>query len=308
MKQERLLGITTYLLARRTSTAAELADRFGVSARTIYRDLDALSAAGVPVYCSRGTGGGISLVADYTLPRLPMQEQEREALFMAVSELAATRHPHAATALEKLRARWTQTPEPDWVQINFAGYDSPPGDTEAFALIRRSILEGRPLAFDYFSMKAERTHRVIEPEKLIFQGHAWYVFGYCRERQDYRIFKALRMGNLHLLDEAFTPRRAMTYEEFNKRSHAQEDRAPVRLHLRFQPRAKYRVLDMFAPERIHENEDGTMDVRCVFLEDEWVYGTLLSFGGDVEVLEPADMRRRIAERIRQAARHYQDVD
>lgn len=304
MKQERLLGITTYLLANRSTTAGELADRFGVSARTIYRDLDALSSAGVPVYCNRGAGGGIVLMDDYTLPRLPIEEQEREALFMAIAELAATRHPHAVSAMEKLRALWSRSAEPDWVEVDFTEYGASPSEGEAFAAIRRAILERRVLSFDYYSSKGEHTTRSIEPYKLWFRGRSWYLYGYCRRRRDERLFKVVRMDRPRLSDERFVPREGASLHAFLGREGPRSDRPPLRLKLLFQPRAKYRVLDAYGPHRITEREDGTMEVECSYPEDEWVYGTLLSYGNDVEVLSPPHIREILRERLAKAAAYY----
>ncbi len=304
MKQERLLGITTFLLAHHVTTAAELAARFGVSVRTIYRDLDALSVAGVPVYANRGTGGGISLLKEYTIARLPMKEQEREALFMAVSEFTATRHPHAASALEKLRALWDRPPETEMISVNFSGYGSPPDESETFSIIRRAMLERRVLSFDYFSSKGEHTRRTVEPIKLVFHGYCWYAYGFCRDRQDYRVFKVMRMCNAQTQEEHFAPRAGMTYEEFTQANGPRPDRPATTLTLLFYPRAKYRVLDMFGPARVKEREDGTMEVTCVYWEDEWVYGTLMSFGCDVEVLSPPHIRSILRERLGKAAQYY----
>ena len=304
MKQERLLAITTHLLAARSSTAGELAERFGVSVRTIYRDLDALSLAGVPVYCNRGAGGGIGLIADYTLPRLPMQEQEREALMMAIAELAATRHPHAVSAMEKLRALWAESSGPDWVEVDFTEYGASPSEGESFAAVRRAILEQTVLEFEYFSSRGEHTRRKIEPYKLWFRGRSWYLFGYCLEREAYRLFKVVRMSGAHAGESGFSPRPDASMEHFLAAGSSQEGRPPLALRLRFRPHAKYRVLDTYGPEGFTQNEDGTMDVQCNYPEDEWVYSTLLSYGDDVEVLDPPHIRSLLKGRLERAAGYY----
>ena len=102
MKINRLLEITLVLLNKGNTTARELADRFEVSTRTIYRDIDELSAAGVPVFTNKGSGGGISLMENYVLNRSFMTEHERDSLLLALKTLQATRYPQIEAILEKI--------------------------------------------------------------------------------------------------------------------------------------------------------------------------------------------------------------
>ena len=104
MKINRLFEITTILLNKGTVTAKELADRFGVSTRTIFRDIDVLSSAGVPVYMKKGSGGGISILENYVFSRTLISDQESESLLLAVKTLQATQYPEVDMVLGKMGA------------------------------------------------------------------------------------------------------------------------------------------------------------------------------------------------------------
>ncbi len=302
MKIDRLLSITTILLNRGTVTARELAERFGVSLRTIYRDIDALSEAGIPVYTSQGVSGGISILEDYTLGRLPVSDQEKDGILLALQALTATRFPEADRALEKLSALFRNA-HTDWVSVNFSAYGISAKEREKFETIRKCILEARLLSFDYTSGKGEVSQRTVEPVKLWFWGEAWYVWAFCRTKDAYRTFKVSRMKNPKTGQEQFLPRRDVSFEEYV--ATLSDTRPQVWLKMKIFPRARYRCYDLFDFGQIKPNEDGTLQVEACLPESEWLYGMLLSFGCDLEVLEPRHIREILAERMREALQFYE---
>jgi len=138
---------------------------------------------------------------------------------------------------------------------------------------------------------------------LSFKGQAWYVWGYCTMRRDFRTFRISRIRSLVVTDNGFT-RRPL---ESVKAEDEMPDTAPVywvTLKLRFQPENLYRVYDDYDEQRITHNPDGTYDVTVRFPEDEWVYGYIMSFGDRVEVLEPKRIRDIIRARLQKAADFY----
>jgi len=304
MKIDRMLGIVTMLLQRGTVTAQELADHFEVSARTIYRDADAISLAGIPIYTSRGTGGGISMTEDYTIGALPMSESERESLMLALQTMNATRYPGSESVLAKLSALF-KSGVTDWVHIDFAPWGSTRTESERFDTIRESIISRRLLSFYYLGASGKKTWRKVEPMRLSFVGYTWYLNAYCLEKEAMRMFKLTRMRDLEK-GERFERR------DFDALMKASEEREPnpgdhnplVCLRLRFHPDVEYRVYDMFDERLITRLEDGHMDVTVWFPEDGWVYSTILSFGPHVEVIEPAHIREIIRDRLTRALGQY----
>jgi predicted DNA-binding transcriptional regulator YafY len=302
MKINRLLEITLILLNKKTVTAGELAERFGVSTRTIYRDIDELSSAGVPVFTNKGSGGGISLLDNYAINKAMLTEHERDSLLLALKTLQATKYPEIDAILEKIGAVFKKATASDWVQVEFSSWGSGPNEENKFLDIKRAILENKIVTFDYINADGILSHRKIEPMLLSFKGQAWYVWGYCTTRRDFRTFRISRMRNLVVTDTSFVRRPLGSIKEEEP---APAPKKQVTLKLRFQPQDLYRVYDDYDEQRITRNPDGTYDVTVTFPEDEWVYGYIMSFGNYVEVLEPPHIRDIICKRMKKTLEYYQ---
>lgn len=302
MKINRLLEITILLLNKGTITARELADRFGVSTRTIYRDVDVLSGAGVPVFTNKGNGGGISLLENYSLNKTLISEHESESLLLALKTLQATKYPEIDHVLDKIGSVFKNADSADWVYIDFSPWGSKPNEYNKFIDIKRAILERRTTSFDYVNAGGGRSLRSIEPMRLIFRGQAWYLWGYCKTREDFRTFRISRMKNVIVTSEAFERRKP---EDFREQGADENPKKLVNLKLKFYPQALNRLYDDFDDQLIIRNIDGTCNVSVTFPEDEWVYGYIMSFGSYVEVLEPDHIRDIVGERMKKALEAYE---
>jgi predicted DNA-binding transcriptional regulator YafY len=304
MKIDRLVAMTTILLNKGMITAKELAERFEVSTRTIYRDIEVLAAAGVPVYATKGNGGGIALMEGFALDRAVLTSRESESVLLALQTLRAVKYPEVDLILNKLGALFKNAAGTDWVEVDFSPWGSGPEEKLKFQTIRKGILERRQLEFTYLAANGKRTNRVVEPLKLLFKAKAWYLWAWCQTRRALRNFKITRMREV-----------VLTEQKFERKDHALKITVPdenspaavktlVNLKLRFQPQAGYRLYDDYDEQLIRCNEDGTLELQICFPEDEWVYGYLLSFGPWVEVLEPEHIRQILSERMRQALQIY----
>ncbi|WP_346353021.1 YafY family protein [Azotosporobacter soli] len=302
MKLNRLFEITTVLLNKGSVTAKELADRFGVSTRTIYRDVDVLSSAGVPVYMSKGNGGGIALLEDYALNRTIISDQESESLLLAVRTLQVTNYPDVDVILEKMGALFKNAPPNDWIEIDFSAWSSTPNEQNKFNDIRKAMLERKVIRFEYVNGDGKRSCRFAEPEKLLFKGYAWYLIAFCRQRRQQRIFRMSRIKNVEISEEKFT-RCPLAETACEENKAFTEPLVPIKM--RFQPQVLNRLYDEFDDAFISKEEAGHYDVTVSFPENEWLYNYILSFGAFVEVLEPPHIRANVAARIRQAVKIYE---
>ncbi len=301
VKINRLLEITLVLLNKKDVTAGELAARFGVSTRTIYRDVDDLSAAGVPVYTNKGSRGGISLLENYALNRTLLTDHERDSLLLALKTLQATKYPQIDTIVEKIGGVFKQAGAADWVRVEFSPWGSGPNEENKFLEIKQAILERRVTGFDYINVKGILSRRKIEPMLLLFKGQSWYVWGYCRTKRDFRTFRISRIRNIEVTGENFIRRPLENDRQEEPPAAALQN---VTLKLRFRPENLYRVYDDYDEGCIKRNPDGTYDVTVTFPEDEWVYGYILSFGNSVEVLEPPHIRDIVRQRLQKALDFY----
>ena len=253
MKNGRLFELLYLLVERRALTAGELAERFEVSERTIYRDVDALSAAGVPVYTQRGQGGGIRLMDQFVLDRCLLSPREQDEVLFALRALLSTGGLEGAEALERLSALFRREAE-GWVEVDFTDWGSGEQERENFRIVREGILGRRLLDFTYYASSGTRTRRRVEPGKLVFKSGCWYLQAFCLARRDWRIFRLARMEGLCLEREGFPPRRPPEQLEVP----SPEQRQNGTLTLRFAPSAAWRVRDYFAPGQIRAGEDSCL--------------------------------------------------
>lgn len=302
MKFNRLFEITTILLNKGSITAKELADRFGVSTRTIYRDIDTLSVAGVPVYMNKGSGGGISLLDHYAMSRTLISEQESESLLLAVKTLQATQYPDVDIVLEKMGALFKHTVNYDWVEVDFSPWGSMPNEKNKFNDIKRAMLQRNVIQFDYVNADGHKSSRMAEPEKLIFKGNAWYLVAYCRQRMEERTFRISRLKNLEIMSETFARKPKSSAASGRDKEAALPD---VQLKLRFQAKVLNRLYDYFDESYIVKKDEEFFIIEISLPEGEWIYSYILSFGSAVEVLKPEHIRNTIAERMRQALKLYE---
>lgn len=302
MQINRLFEIVYILLNRGSVTARELAERFEVSQRTIYRDVEVLSQAGVPVFTSKGKGGGIGLMDSFVLNKSVLSPKERNEILSALQSLNATRYPDARGTLSKLNALFgTETQQ--WIEVDFSDWGF--GQRDAFDEIKRAILERRVIEFEYFSSYEECTQRTVEPIKLWYKDKAWYLRAYCRTKEALRTFKLSRMRKLQMTEESFERR---TPEE--PASKVLNDPPPkiIKLRLRIDASLAYRVYDEFDESQVVRDEGGDFLVWASFPEDEWVIGFVLSFGDRCEVLEPEYFREVLCERLKKTLDRYGKYD
>ena len=283
MKINRLIEIITILLNRQTITARELADRFGVSVRTIYRDVDVLSSAGVPIYTDQGKGGGISLLEGYTLNKTLLSKSESDGLILALKAMGATDYPEADAILEKIGSVFKSNIAHDWIEVDFESWSSKVNEDNKFSKIN----------FDYFNGNGVKSNRNAEPVKLIFNAYTWYLIAYCHNRNEHRMFRLSRIKNVRLTDKHFT-KRTITVEE------KQVVHTPlVELKLRCDKKVLNRLYDTFDEQFISQNHDGSFDLTVQIPDEEWIYGYVLSFGGYAEVLEPEHIREEVRNRAKE---------
>ena len=275
MNNGRLFEILYLLMEGETVTASALARRLEVSPRTIYRDVEALSGAGIPIYMTKGRGGGIRLLPDFVLEKSLFSHQEQDEILYALQSLAVTGGLQDKTVLSRMRVLFQRTPA-DWIDVDFSGWGHGPQEREKFLRIKQAVLESRVLSFTYYSTCGQTTNRRIEPMKLRFRGSAWYVHGFCLEKQELRVFKVSRMEGISVTEEAFD-RRALELPPL------EEESLP----------AERMVYDEFDRKLITPGEDGRLRVAVDFPRGSWVLGYLLSFGDGVTVLSPPELRRAL---------------
>lgn len=298
MQIHRLFEIVYILLNNEKVTAAELAEHFEVSARTIYRDIETLSGAGIPVYMSRGKGGGVSLLPEFVLDKAVITEAEKMQILSSLKAVDVVKSGNEDTALQKLGSLFGDV-DSDWIEVDFGAWSDGKIEEELFHNIKTAILGKRVVVFSYANAKGKITDREAEPLKLCFKGGAWYLYGYCRKREDFRFFKLKRIRNFYLTEEIYERK---CVAAVMKRQHSYDQVQTVNLKLKIRREMAYRVYDEF--EDYEQMEDGSFLVEIPFPENEWLMYYLFSFGRYLEVLEPVKIREKVKEEIERIREHY----
>lgn len=300
MKLDRLIGILSLLLQREKVTAPELAERFEVSRRTIQRDLESLSKAGIPLVSTQGAGGGISILEGYRVDRTVLTAPEMQAILAGLRSLNSVSGTRRyAQLMEKLSAgSHTLAPGDAHVLIDLASWYK---DTLApkIEALRGATDDHRVVRFSYFAPGGE-SQRTVEPYYLVFHWSAWYLWGWCQSREDFRLFKLVRMTEFSVGEE-FAPREAPLPDFNDARIFPPVYQAVVR----FSPRWKWRLVEEYGLESFTVEPEGTLLFRWGFPDAEGLLGWVLTFGDGAELLEPVELRDSLAQLLRRALSHYE---
>ncbi|WP_202709791.1 helix-turn-helix transcriptional regulator [Sporosalibacterium faouarense] len=304
MRIDRLFSILVILLNKSIITAKELADRFEVSTRTIYRDIDTLSSAGIPIYANRGSGGGISLLDSYTINKTMISEKDSEGLLVALKTLKVTKYPDIDEITNKLSSLFQNIGVNDWIQVDYSQWGASKESISRFSEIKESILNNQLISFVYFNSYGEKSKRKVNPIRLIYKGQAWYLWAFCELKKDFRLFKINRIKELDIIDEYFKREELSQLENYNYETHDNKSRRNVELKLRFNRSIIYRLYDHFEETDLVNNDDGTYQLEVCYPEGEWIYSFLQSFGDSVEVISPQYVREELIYRLEQNLKKY----
>lgn len=299
MQINRLLEMVYILLEKKAMTSKELAELFEVSQRTIYRDLETLSEAGIPVYATKGKGGGIRILENYVIKKSMVSDKDQLEIISSLQGMKALNVPDVEPVLKKLAILFHKD-DANWIDVDFSHWGSRADEKEKFKLLKSAIINKNRISFDYFSSHGEKTERSIEPLQLVFKGQAWYVHGFCTTRNDDRMFKVSRMKNLIGTNQIFDRTISEKYIRNASDAVCQKERIVIKMEATM----AYRVYDEFEQEAISVNPDGSFIVTINMPENEWLYGYILSFGDCAEVLAPAYIRDIIRRKLENGMKKY----
>ena len=300
MKNDRLFRIVYILLERQSVTAPELAQLLEVSVRTVYRDIEALSMAGVPVFAAQGKGGGISIMPGYTFDKALLTDDDQNQILFAIQSLQAA-DQNVDGLLKKLGAAF-QKEGANWIEVDFSRWGMRRTDNRKFELLKKAILGKTILKIAYCGTSGALSEREVKPIKLIFKAKNWYLQAFCFKADDFRLFKVNRIVDLSLTDTKFS-------DVFTDLPSADvEDMPPpissVLVKLRFQSHMAFRVYDEFDRRGIEVQADGSLDAFAEFPMDSWVLSYILSFGTEVEILEPTYLKEQLQEYTKNIYEHH----
>ncbi|MCR5119183.1 MAG: YafY family transcriptional regulator [Lachnospiraceae bacterium] len=289
MKIDRLIGILSVLLQEEKATAPELAKRFEVSRRTINRDIEDLCKAGIPITTAQGSGGGIGIMDGYRMDRTILTSKDMQMILAGLRSLdSVSGRNYYSRLMEKIQAGSSEyISGRDSILIDLSSWYkaslAPKIETIQDAIENRHILD-----FYYYAPSGE-SKRSIEPYYVVFKWTSWYVYGWCRKRKDYRLFKLNRMDKVRETAKEFICRKAPIPELGSELAFPRN----IILKALFDPEMKWRLVEEFGPECYEIQEDGRLLLIRDYSDIENLTMWMLTFGDKVEVLEPPEVRNKL---------------
>lgn len=301
MKIQRLIAILTILLRTDCVPASKLAEKFEVSVRTIYRDVEVLESAGIPIVTTAGVNGGIGILKEYKIDKKLFTSQDISTLLTGLNTVSGSMNGATLNqTLEKIKALIPEEQgraielDARKLHIDLTPWANNPVIGDNLEMLQKALAENRMVEFAYTTLKQEQGNRRVEPHQLVLKENQWYLRGYCAARQDFRVFKLRRMKDVAITEKVFEPRDfAQKMNDFKEWTHERM----IEIELVADALIKDVLLDKCREENMTELGDGKIHVRLPFVESDLGYGYLLQHGEKCECIGPPHVRKELARRI-----------
>lgn len=301
MQIDRLIQIIFLLLRHENITARQLAEELHVSSRTIYRDINTLSIAGIPITSQKGYRGGLSLLEGFSLDKSYFTKEEQGNIVQALQILKSSNYPDADKTLNKVAGLFSHTLQSEWLEIDFSYWGSPEKERLHMTALERAVINKYVITFTYCNSEMTVTEQTVEPLKLVFKSHSWYLIAFSRRREEIRTYKLSRIRDLQITDQLFD--RQLPADFSLTPAYKEEYDIPL-FKLHFSEKIAYKVYDEFQEKYITKLEDGTLEVNFRYQLSDWTFLYLLSFGEYVEIIAPVEARLLIKEKARKILAMY----
>lgn len=308
MKIDRLISLIMVLLEHDKVSATRLAEMFEVTPRTIYRDVETLSRAGIPIAAYPGIHGGISIMSQYKVDKKLFNPDDIATLLIGLGSLSSTLLPNEIVGtLAKVKGLIPDKQRKDidlkssQIFIDLTSWAGNKNLSPNLEKIKSALNASHYLCFNYSDSSGKRTVRTIEPYQLVLKEGHWYIQGYCTKRQDFRIFKLYRISGLDVLNHTFTPR------PFNSKllnDSCWIASRIVTIKLLIDNSLREQIAERCSEENITPYDENRLLVELEFIEDEPGYQLLMSFGERCECLEPEHIRQGVIQRIERMMKIY----
>lgn len=307
MKFEIMIKILFELLAKKCVSASYLAEKYEVSRRSIYRYITALEMAGVPLYTVRGNGGGFSIVDTYKLRSTFITKQEYEQTLSTLSAITeSVPNKHLESVITKLTAT---------VKNEYSGFDikggnliidaGPWGDTIGYknklVIIEKAIEENLVLEIKYHDRNGEISTRKIEPHVIVFKQGLWYVYAYCRLRNEFRFFKTGRIEYANVSNEKFARREIKTEELPLNFWHNSVESKEICMEI--SKNCLSDVEEWLGIENV-DNVNGKFIATVNLPYDDGLVMKIMSYGDGIKVISPDTLKEKIKLKAKELLNQY----
>lgn len=306
MKYQIMIDIMMTLLSKRKMTARQLADRYEISARSVYRYVEELNVCGVPVDVERGRYGGISIPDTFRLPSYYFTREEYTATVNALGAMASqVDDKNVLTAMDKLQRRQKTEKR----ELSVCGNILVDGGnwwggnkfSKKMKVCEQAVNESKSLLIDYISRSGEHSKRVIDPHLLIFKQNIWYVYAFCHTKQTFRTFKIGRIKNAAFTGSVFT-KREFTRDEIDLDFYVSSDKL-INVTFEIDRSSLSDAEEWLGIDNIEPSGDGFI-ANLALPDDGGLVNKILSYGGAVKVLQPPELKIKLSETAKKIAASY----
>lgn len=307
MKSDRLLSIIIILTEKKMMSAPALADLLEVSVRTIYRDIETLNMAGIPIYTTTGKNGGIGILDSYKINKQLLNLNDIASLLIglnSINEIMPERSLNSVTlkinslldeeSKEDIKRRIAQ------LKISLTEKENLKS-IKTFEHIQSAIQLQKIVAIVYKDRMGKLTKRNIEPYRVLYKGNNWYLQGYCLVKNDFRTFRLNRISHLQITDISFIPRE-IPIGRLNEFQFCDHDICIAKLRIADQ--LKDRFLSLYGEECIIAECNGDCIVQIPIPMNDWGLNHILSFGEECQCLEPYELREALKLKLKKMLDSY----
>ncbi len=312
MKIDRLISIILILLDRNKVSAKELADKFEVSLRTIYRDIDTINMSGIPIISTSGINGGFQIMDQYKLDKKVFSASDIVTLLRGLESVSSvlSRQEIINTFVKVQSLIPADTANEIELKKSQILIDLQPWKGNAklqnyLKVINDAMESQRIVAFEYYDRVGKQSQRTVEPYRLMLKVDSWYIQGYCLEREDFRLFKLVRMSNLQILNESFTTRETPPIiSEFTDKMNKRQITVKLLIH----ESVRDKVMEYCGLENVIPDKEHFYIALLPFIQDDSGFNLILSFGDKCECLEPLEVREELMRRINSLSQIYRNTN
>ena len=296
MKYQMMLKILFLLLARKKVSAKYIADRYEISLRTVYRYIDELSLADVPIYNIRGRNGGYAISDSYKIPANFLTEEESEKVIQTLSEINGELGSQVLDmAIQKISSISKQSGGDLHISfgnlvIDGSGWGTGDIYGETIKIIQRAIEDNTLVSISYRDRDGNTSEREIEPHTLVLKQGLWYTYAYCKLRNTFRLFKVGRIEKIKLLNEKFTKRQTEDIKSVLSKFY---DNSPEDIDLLIDESIRPDVEEWLGVDKISISQSGKITATAKLPISDYLTAKILSFGNKIKVLSPEKLKNAV---------------
>lgn len=307
MKIDRIISIILTLLQEDRVSSKKLADTYEVSQRTIFRDLEVINAAGVPIATFTGVHGGAEILKEFKIEKGFFNEKDLTHILLGLSSISTISDKELVNTISKIKSfipkEKTKEVErkSNQISVDLTNWTGNKRLYDNLNLVKTAFNDYKLISFRYIDRTGKISDRTVEPYQLILKEGVWYLRGFCLEKYDFRTFKILRMKNIVIKDEIFKSRDFIS-EDSSRDNWIEKHIFPIKLEV--DESLLDRVLERCDEEATNKMENGKYLVDFPFVDDDYAYEVLLSYGKKCKCLEPQWVKEKYLKKLREILEKY----